>query len=73
MGYKKFGDADSYIQEDGSQKMVTFHSYVCDSEADVASLPDKDHTALGSIAVIMSTNVVYWLTKDGWVRGGGES
>lgn len=45
------------------------HEFICDSEADVANLPD---CCTGSMAVVAATGEVYIVNASGnWVKFGG--
>lgn len=68
---KKFGDKDIHPDEDGRTHYVSFHSYICDDETDVKNLPDKEVTAIGSMAFVMTTGKVYTLSSEnGWIQFG---
>lgn len=72
MAYKEFGASDVHKNEPGKgDHVVAFHAYICDLESDTATLPDKERTAIGSIAFIMETGDLYALQTTGWVKVGG--
>ncbi len=74
MAYKKFGTSDIHPNEgEKGTHVVNYHSYICDNENDVANLPDKESTAIGSLAFIMETGNLYALQSDGtWVKVGED-
>lgn len=69
---KKFGASDVHQNEEGKgTHVVSFNIWLCDTEDDVPNLPDKEKTAIGSMALIMDTGTTYFLMSTGWSKFGG--
>ena len=54
-----------YVNDGKYTTMVA--QFFCDTEADVAKLPDKKKVGLTSTAIVVETGNVYALMTDGWV------